>query len=460
MNAPFTFKPSARWSLTALTICGCASVLGIDHDYGDLPDSSLPLGGTDSAEGAAGSAMARAGTSPVGGSETTTSGAASASGGISGEASGPVAGSGALPSGGTAGGVPAEVAGNGGADGGAAAEPTGPAIVLESVQTGTTTIASGSAQQSVTIEKVDPAHAFLVFGAAFDSTSSSKSELSGQITASTQLTFRRYGSSGAPAIPIHYYVAHFSRGVDVQRGSHVLTDATEKVPLDAAIDLKRSFPLVSYRNVGSFYGLDDFVRAELTGASELSLSMAQASGNSTVEWQVVSLAGARVQSGTLDVAPSDSSVEVSPELPMPLDASFVLASYQVTKAPGGAADAMIQGSLSNPSQIVFQRSASGAGAKLTFYAVTLEDGSSVTSGTAALSSAATSVNLAPAVDPAKSIAFTAGAYQRGGTTAYSSSSNPGYATFNLDLGSGSTLALSRGPNGAGAELSWYAVTFR
>jgi hypothetical protein len=354
------------------------------------------------------------------------------------------------PSGGSSSGGSAGAAGSGGG-----------APKTTKVQSGSTTIESGSATVQATIEAIDPSKAFLVFGTRFDSTSPGLTCVSGQITSDSQLTFTHATDAGAPAIPILYYVAEFPSGVAVQRGSQVMTSTSVTVSLPASAALATSFPIVTFRNTGSNYSMNDFVRAKLTSSSELTLSVAEASADGIVEWQVVSFDGASVQSGDLDITSGTAVFPVTLAQDVDPARTWLLLSYQVS-ALGNASELMMRGRVSSTTGLTFERTgtAPAPGGQLTYYAVSFDDSTSVQSGTAELSSVATgAVALTPAVHPAAAIATLGGIYQRGGATSFTSDANAGHATFTLDLGTGAELSVARGASSSDASADYYVIEF-
>jgi hypothetical protein len=226
------------------------------------------------------------------------------------------------------------------------------------------------------------------------------------------------------------------------------------------VDLKTTFPLVTYRNADSLYGLDDFVRAELTSSTELSLSMYQAAGSGTAEWQVVSFGKANVQSGNVSLSSTQTTTKVPLTKAVDPAATWLLTSFQVAGTIDSAAELMTQGSVTDANNVTFERAGQGVSVQLTYYAIEFQNGTSVRSGTQSVTSLKASVALSPSVDATRSIALGGGVYQRGGATTYSAASNPGYATFNFDVGAGSALGVTRGATGASATVRWFVVEFQ
>jgi hypothetical protein len=428
--------------------CGCATLLGLDDDYRDQTSSATGAGAGDGSSG-----RATAGSSATGGKASTPSGGTSST--LGGERA-------------SSGGETSTVDGLAGSDGGGSppgygGEPTtgGAISPLLRVIHGETTLAAGSATQQVAAVGVDAGRAFVVFGSSFDSSNSSRTEVSGQLGAGT-VTFKRLSNStAAPNVPISYYIAEFGDGVLVQRGSATLQEAVTHVPLATAVALDRSFPIVTFRNAGSVYGLDDHVRAKLTAPSELTLEMYQAFGDGVVEWQVVSFAGATVQSG--DVAIQGAALETKAALATALDpaSTWLLLSYRVADIGAGAADLMLRGR-AETDQVVFTRSATGASATLTYYAVSFTNGTRVQNGNLGLGDTAKTAQAAlDDIEVDRSIAVAAGNYQRSGSTAYAAANNPGYSSFRLAL-EANRLSATRGAavSGGSANLSFTAIQFQ
>jgi hypothetical protein len=521
----------------ALALAGCASILGIDHDYGDRPDHESKPGveggsaGVTAGAGAAGDSSSTGGTSSDAGSGPgpseggaagqgggwtggsglgggasfdagagpggTSGGGVGATGGSIGATGGAATGGrgntggsapggtgggggstgGSTNAGGTAtGGAATGGSGLGGADAGTGATASGGnssggstgttggggALATTQVQSGSATVPADSGTVQVAIDSIDSSKAFLVFGTRFDSASPGLSLVSGQISSSQQLTFTRETSRNAPDIPIHYYVAEFPNGVTVQRGSHLMSTTSDTVTLPVSVDLATSFPIITYRNTGSMYSLDDFVRAKLTSSTALSLSVSEISGNGTVEWQVVSFDGATVQSGDVDITTGTEAFSAPLGQPVDPAQTWLLSSYQVSDLGVGASELMMTGRVSSSTELTFERAATApvSGGLLTYYAVSFDNGATVQSASSALSNLATdTVALGSPVDPTQAIAATGGIYQYGGSTSYTSEPNIGHGTFTLDLGTGVDLSVSRGVDSSDAVVDYYVIEF-
>jgi hypothetical protein len=436
----------STWAMT-----GCGDVLGLNGDYGAQGESAdggspptgegpaPPTGGegpssaNDAAAGTPGDAAAG---DPDAGSPTTSDASRADVGPIGNpgtDASSPEAE------------APADAAND------AAAVIVSPIL---RVYAGSTSVAAGASSQTVTLSSIDPGRAFVVAGATFSATEPTQTEVTAQIASSTAVTFARTGGSGAPAIPVAYYVAEFQSGVQVQRGSAAMSATTVSVPLPSSVNLANSFPIITYRNTGSTTGLDDYVRAKLTSGSQLSLGINLAAPDGIVEWQVVSFSGATVQSGDITMGGSDTVVTATLPNAVSPGATWLLLSNEVSNAGGTTAELLVSGRVSSSTDLTFSRAAGGATNQITWYAVSFTNGTTVQSSSLTLDDSATTATVPlAAVDPLKSIAVTGGVWLRGGTTVHAGAANPGFGTYRLNLGTGAQLEVDRGASGTATQSS-------
>jgi hypothetical protein len=434
-------------SIVACVAMGCSTVLGFDEGYGtQLPtdgDAATTFGPDAGGSGDDGSAPASDATS--GGQDTGSS-----SGGQDATSGGQDAQTGGQDA--TSGGQDAPT---GGDDGPVAVSP------LLGVQSGTTTMPGGQSKQSVNISSVDPTRSFLLFGTTFDSATPEQTEMTGRIGSSTQLVFTRTVGNGAPSMPVHYYVASFQSGVSVQRDTTPMSSTTVNVTLSPAVDLATSFPLVSYRNSGTGYGEDDYVRAEITSPTTLTLSITLAAPNGVADWQVVSFDGASVQSGNASMGGSDTQVTGSLAQSVNPATTWVVVSNQVANTKGTAGELLVSGRLDSPTSVAITRGAGGGTQQITYYAVSFTNATTVASGSTGFSDQAktSSAQLPASPDPSKSVAATGGSYEHCVTTG-ATEDNPGFGTMTLSIG-GSSLSMARGASGkgSGGSADWSVIQF-
>jgi hypothetical protein len=260
---------------------------------------------------------------------------------------------------------------------------------------GTVTLAPGATTATATLSPaVDPTRSFLVFGVGENGSDPADTLVSGQITSGSTLTFQRVGTAGT--VTVSYYVAEFATGVSVQRGSTTLTGSPVSVPL-AAVDLTKSFPILTYRAAGTNVNENDLVRARITSTTTLQLSYLAGVSDTTpqvVEWQVVQYQDARVQAGDVSFGAAATTVGVT--LPAPAvdpTKSWLLFSYACGGGgcPNGASigPKLVRGSLANvpgpATTLTFSRSVTGPNETLdlSWYVAEFTDATGVQSGAAA-----------------------------------------------------------------------------
>ena len=335
--------------------------------------------------------------------------------------------------------------------------PLAQAAVVNSVQSGTTTIASSSSSRSVTITSVDTSKAFLVFSSTVNDADPQDSQVTGQLTNSTTVTFQR-NSNGFSTVDIDWYVVEFTSGVSVQRGSATMSSNTVNQSL-SSIDTSKSFPIISYLASGTVYGANDFVRARITSSTNLELSQ-DATISGTVEWQVVEFTGASVQSGDVSFGTTQSS-RTATISSVDTSASWLI--YNFKSGDGTSSDIgekLVRGLITNDTTLTFDRSNTGQAIDLSWFLVEFTDGTSVQDGSANMGTGTTQSNVTiSSVDTSKTIAA-GGTMMRGGRSGYSGDDNPGVGWATYDLTSSTNLQITRATTGSSsADFPYYVVEF-
>jgi len=113
---------------------------------------------------------------------------------------------------------------------------------------------------NVTLTAVDTTKSFLVFGVAEAEDQPTTGQVVGRLTSATNVTFLRNSAAGA-AITVTWYVAEFSSGVSVQRGTTVVLNDTPVNVAITAVNTARSFPIVTVLSGGTGFDRNDFIRA-------------------------------------------------------------------------------------------------------------------------------------------------------------------------------------------------------
>ena len=354
------------------------------------------------------------------------------------------------------------------------------AAPLRAVQSGTTTLAAGASSVAVTITAVDPAKSFLVFGIEGSDNSPDDLQISGQITNATTLTFERTGTT--TSVVLTWYVAEFHLGVAVQRGTTTIpvgpNPADVDVPLTSAVDLSKSFPIVTFRTGGVDFDSSDFVRAKIiedgtngtcTPAASHCLRLYAPDGSpGTVEWQVVEYQDANVQTGDVTFDSTSGQLSVNAAITSVDTAkSWLVYSYECAPAfcNGNVANIgsrMISGEVTSATNLRFDRDVAslvGEEINVTWYLVEFTDATTVQHGSQLFNvgNASRNVNIT-SVKPAATIA-TGGGYMRGGRTPYAADDDPGIGWFRMELTSPTRLQIRRGRTGDASTVGWFVVEF-
>ncbi len=338
------------------------------------------------------------------------------------------------------------------------------AATLNSIQSGTATIPFGNTQVVVNLgTAVDDTKAFLVFSTSPDNTAPQYTNISGQITsAGAQITFKRALASGQPAVSVKWYVAEFTSGVSVQRGSHTFPGfpLTTNKSLSPAVDPAKSFALISYMNNTGSYDASAFVRGRIINSgNDLEVSVNTGGGTNSVEWQVVEFTDSAVQTGDLSFANGDASKTAA--LSPTVDTTKSLLLYNFKSAGGtNIGQKMVRGVITSNALLTFDRDNTGQAIDLTWYLVEFTDSTTVQHNSEAFSTAQTQKDVTiSTIDLSSSIAL-AGTYMRGGKTPYSTDQNPAPGWVTADLTTTTNLQLTRGKHGsATADIGWFVVDF-
>ncbi len=338
-------------------------------------------------------------------------------------------------------------------------------VVLNALYEGTTQIAASDYIATVDITDVDMSKSFLVFSAAVDDNRPQCTQIRGNLydagSGDIKMDFERYEST-CPVADIRYYVAEFSSGVSVQRGTKTTLSAdTINVPLSPTVDTGKSFPLISGFVSSTIHNGNDFIEAEITANNNLQLRKNTGDGTAKVDWQVIEYGCSAVQKNTISGWTTGSKTDVlSPTVD--LSKSWLIYSYK-TDSGGDAtmAENMVRGRITAVNELTFDRDDTGSTIDLTWYLVEFTDDTTIKYGTEdfAAGDSQENVTLSPSVSLASTLAL-GGMYMRGGKSAHDSDDNPGYGWFTFDLTADDNLQITRNASaGAAADVGWFVIDF-
>jgi outer membrane protein assembly factor BamB len=279
------------------------------------------------------------------------------------------------------------------------------------------------------------------------------------------------GAANANTV-VRWYVVEFEGGVVVQRGVRtfstagggVPSDTTLNVTLNPAVDLSKSFVLITERMNSTLTDVDESwtVRAQLTAATNLELTRNELSAATTVAWQVVQMEGASVQRGLTTLQSSTGSTTAGWSIAgATMTNSFLVFSRRgATQTAGLESRYLVTGEITNLSTLTFTRGATDTQAnkavEIAWEVVTLTDGGATNRGGALMGATTLALDqtLSPAVDTARTIPFIWSRVFFGGDA------NLGSASFTATITAGNTLRVERAiTNGLGHNFAWQTVQF-
>lgn len=171
------------------------------------------------------------------------------------------------------------------------------------VQSGNTSL--GGTSIDVTIEAVNLTHAWVRMTSRVDADAGSH-DVSAVLIDSTTLRLMREASSGT--VEISWFVIEDSEAT-VIRGQKTFSGLTDTVTI-SAVDLSKSFISITNRSTGSPMN-SGYVNASFTNNTTIRLEREDSTGDSIVEWQVITISNATVQAGLTTVTGTSATPSIS-----------------------------------------------------------------------------------------------------------------------------------------------------
>lgn len=276
------------------------------------------------------------------------------------------------------------------------------ATTVKNVQSGTITM--NPSTRTVALAAVDPGRSFVL---CHNRTNDGDPDqrVTCELTNATTLTVT--SSQNSPADVVQWYVVEFTSGIAVQRGLANFGNATGtvNVALNPAVDLARSFVLVSER-IGT--GNEDrderwTTRARLSTATNLELTRTETNIAVPVAWQVIEMEDAAVQAGLTTLANGSTTVTAGIAA-VDLTRTFLVFSRRAGNVGGREDRYQVRGELTNATTLTFTRTGNTTAVDIAWFAVTLNDGTTVRRGTTTVGAGTATVNaaLTPAIVPNRS----------------------------------------------------------
>jgi len=269
------------------------------------------------------------------------------------------------------------------------------ATTIKRVQSGTV-VMNPAVVQAVALTAVDPARSFVLCYNRTDDGDPDQ-RVTCELTNATTLTIT--SSSARPANVAQWYVVEFTSGVAVQRGLATIPQNQPNpapfilnVALPTAVDLTKSFVLINERMATGSEDRDErrAIRARLSAANNLELSRTEeGTADILVSWQVIEIEDATVQAGLTTIAATTFS-NTAAIAAVDLTRTFVVFTRRTASDTAGREERyQVRGELTNATTLTFTRAGNnGSAVEIAWFAVTLNDGTTVQRGTTTLAGGA------------------------------------------------------------------------
>ncbi len=287
-----------------------------------------------------------------------------------------------------------------------------------------------------------------------------------RLNSSSQIDIR---TGAAIDTNVRYHLVEFKTGVNVQRGNVTWDTVTTQTSPDitiSSVDTGSAFVLVTARTTGTSTLYDErvTVTGELSSSTTLHLQRNEAGTAIDIEWQVVEIEAASVQSGTTQIAGGASTKNVSVTTVDPAT-SFLVFNYRGASASNGEERLYKTRGILNGAgdTLIFNRTSTTNTVDVAWYLITMTDGATVQSGTETFTGTA--------VEPPSNISRTAAITSVDTTSSIPviSSSGGGASTPDSDLdvtsfsgylSSATGLQLDRlADQNITSYVDWFVVTF-
>ncbi|MCB1191367.1 MAG: hypothetical protein KDK90_13060, partial [Leptospiraceae bacterium] len=181
---------------------------------------------------------------------------------------------------------------------------------------------------------------------------------------------------------VNWYVVEFATGATVQRGSYNMSSGTTTHNQSiTAVTTSKTFVIAYTRMNNSSATIDErrTVMAQLTSATNLELSRNESGTAVDIEWQVIQLDGANVQSGQMTLNSSTGTATITT---VDLASSFLLFNYKAASAVNGdEIKYYTRGTLTDSTTVTFNRKSNTNSVDVSWFVITMTDGTKVQKGT-------------------------------------------------------------------------------
>ena len=338
------------------------------------------------------------------------------------------------------------------------------AIVNGSFQSGTITNTTSNSSATLSTP-VDITKSFVYCGAKITG-SSTANMITCQLSSPTTVTVQ--SGSAATGTTTNWFVVEYANGVSAQRGSVNFAngDSFQDITI-STINQTNTFALVYSRTSDTSTNQDErrTVRAYFTSNTNLRIERQDTGTSISVEWQVVQMTSANVQSGTSTIANgfTNTTAVISS---LNTSKSFLFFSYNGDASIGGTeTNLYTRGTITNSNTLTFTRRGTSQSVSISWFAIEMTDGTTTQSGSVTIGAnnggtagiVNVTANLGTPVNTSKSMIVWSNDTSSGDTAVASQDSSTYSGSFN----SSSQLQFDRhNDENNQATIDWFAVEFQ
>jgi hypothetical protein len=264
--------------------------------------------------------------------------------------------------------------------------------LTSSFQSGTVTLGVTNPLTISLTQVVNPSKSF-VFCNFRISNSSSNRAATCQLSTNGNSVIIQAGTASSNTV-VNWYVVEFSIGALVERGSVNLPASNTTITLNNQMDLNRSF-IISYARISLGSSNNDearLVRSRFINSNTIEFNREDNSSSPDIEWQVIQLDGARVQSGLSTISNNSTTVDSTLSL-INLDNSFVIYTIQgENNLDGIEKDYYVRPILPDSRTIRFSRLGNSRNIDISWFAIEMVDGTPVQKGEVTVSQTSSTAN--------------------------------------------------------------------
>ena len=276
--------------------------------------------------------------------------------------------------------------------------------LTSSFQSGTVTLGVTNPLTIPLTQAVNSSKSFIFCNFRISNSSSNRAATC-QLSAAGNSVLIQAGTASSNTV-VNWYVVEFSIGALVERGTLNLSGSNSSISLVNQMDLSRSF-IISYARIPLASNNKDearLVRSRFLSSNTIEFSREDSSSSPDIEWQVIQLDGARIQSGLSTITNNTTSIESTLSL-INLDNSFIIYNFQGQNNINGIEkDYYIRPSFPNNRTIRFDRTGNSRNIDISWFAIEMIDGTPTQRGEVNIvSTSSTAITSINSVDTGKTM---------------------------------------------------------